>query len=114
MGTRAKAKLPKRDIEAVERLMDLMLSRKMFHVEVDGIKIEASQYAFAPSVVTQPVISRPTTPPEILNPAMQAFRPWAATKPAEPEEPELQMEPVDPGADIDDERLFGTDLPQEH
>lgn len=111
VNTRAKARLTKTDIDALERVMDLMLSRKIFHVEVGDVKLECSQYAFAPPTMVAPVPpNRPVAPEAFLNQAVQAFRPWAATTTEAP----VYADPVDPASDLDDERLFATDLPREH
>ena len=112
------------DIELVERLMKAMRENSVFIVKAGDLHVEMSQYAFAPKLPALPV--NPPIPrqddindyPLDQRAPFQALNPMAAIaaamggKPAPEPEPQSRIDPTDPNAPIDDEALFGSNLPQ--
>lgn len=92
----------KRELAFIKGVMDLMLAGKMFHVELpNGLKLQASQYAFVPQPRQSPMAMPPPDPmdEQVLAP----FRAWQNKAADETEAPQ----PFDPLTAND----FTTDLP---
>jgi hypothetical protein len=112
----------KRKLSALDKadlawLMKEMIAGKIFHLKVGDIELQASQYAFVPKPEAIPAapqlrpapLPEPADYPELSAP-FQAFRPWAPKK-EQPVETR-RIDPSDPDSPLDDDALFGSDLPQ--
>lgn len=116
------ARTGKKERDFFAWLVKEMREHQVFHVKMEGVEVQMSQYAFAPKAAAAPAFVAPAAPrpqrpaeaPEFA--AIQAFKPWKS-KPqsdAAPAEQWAPLDPTDPDAEIDDDALFGANIPSGH
>jgi hypothetical protein len=119
LGTRQRADLA--------WILKQMHASKVFNLKLGDWEIQLSQYAFAPAAhvalpAQVPTARRVEEMPAAIAGPFAAFRPpkpWekppaAGELTTEPVDDERPNDPTDPDSPIDDDRLFGMDLRQEH
>jgi hypothetical protein len=100
------------DLDLVTKLMTAMLANKVFHVEMGSIKLEMSQYAFAPSPPAMPAAPPMPMQPEAFSSIGSPFEAFRKPPEIQPWN-EAAPDPIDPNALVDDRALFAADLPLE-